>query len=147
MTQLRLFQSLVVLSMFTYIGWFFLPYLNVEVDQEVRNLLRANGWGGSPLFSQSWFYGFVFIFRVVTAISLFFLLSWGRWLLAFFFAIDFLSIVFGGVVVLLPLDLLVLVVLSMLDAAVITMSFSGPVGSAFKAMRRMQKMAGPRQGL
>ena len=146
MTRLRIFQFLVCLSFLMYIAWYFLPSVNTPTDPDVRNLLYADGLGRKEFIAQPWYYNSQFVLRVISTIALVFLLHWGRWLLIGACVLDLIATIFGGVTVILPLDATVLIMCCMLDGAVISMSFLGPVATSFRAMKRLQRKR-PLQGL
>ena len=136
MTRIRLFQLIVVVAVLMNIVWYFLPYFDPDLPPETVALLRASGMGASDVLSQPWFHGPLFTMRLIAAIGLFFLQSWGRWLSVFLLAVDLMSTLLSGVTVNLPRDSLVLALSWLLDGAVLVMAFSAPVSSAFEPMRK-----------
>lgn len=136
MTRIRLFQLIVVVAVLMNVAWYFLPYFDPDLPPETVALLRASGMGASDVISQPWFHGPLFTMRLIAAVGLFFLQSWGRWLSVFLLVVDLMSTLLGGVTVNLPLDSLVLALAWMLEGAVLTMAFCGPVSAAFEPMRK-----------
>lgn len=132
MTDIRMFRGLVLLGFASYLLWFFMPWIHVPQSTELQTILGLDGTGAvASLHHPSIFITF-FVARAVAAIGLFFLLSWGRWLLLAYLACGMLFILFRGIVVETSVDVFFGTLSAIFEGVTLGRAFSFPMASYFR---------------
>ena len=132
MTRLSAFRLLVVVSVVFYLAWMLLPYAPREFPPTVRDLLVSGGYGGSPWVVSPTFYLSLGAAKVAASVGLFWLQSWGRWLLLAVVVIGLASAAFAGISVSVPLDNIVAYCATLTDGAILAIAFCSPIAEALR---------------
>ena len=126
MSKVRFFQLMVGASFLTYVIYFFLPFIPIDHDSDVQNLLGYSGYGNSIPPGHPFIYIPSFLLKTISAVGLFLFLSWGRWLLLAHMAISLVLAPFLGITILLPIDVTIGFLSALLDGALLMLCFTQP---------------------
>jgi hypothetical protein len=132
MSRIRTFQFLVAVSALLYIFWMLLPHVPRTFSPEVQQVLSNGGYGGQPWVTDSRFYISLGVTKLLASLGLVLFFSWGRWLFAAVAAIGLACVPFSGLSVGAPLDNLVGYLASLIDGAILALSFSSPFSEAMR---------------
>lgn len=118
-----IFRALVVSWLAMQLLWQVMPYLHLRLSLSEQSvaLLQWNGFGGSSLVSNPWFYGLVVLVKVVAAGFLVQLSRIGFWIFLIVLVADILTTAIGGLAVFLPMEIVIIFVTSNLEGAILAM--------------------------
>lgn len=132
MSRIRFFQTLVIVSAFLYLAWFFIPYLPRSHSREVWRALNMSGHGASSVIQHPAFYLAIGAAKLVATLGLLLFLSWSRWLLVVVLVISIFSIPFAGLTVAPALDSFVGALTGLADGAILALAFSSPIAERWR---------------
>lgn len=135
MSQLRVFQGLVVASVLLHLAWLVLPTPTVPLGAD--EALRWQGYGGTTLLQHPLVYTAAVGGKVAAAVGLLLFRPWGRWLLLAVLTASLAQLPFNGIGVALPQESVVGALTGIVDGAVLALAFvlRGDPGAAKGAER------------
>jgi hypothetical protein len=127
-----LFRRLVVTSTLIYLLSFAFDWLPIPLPGDLQAAVEVAGTGALAGPVNQYLYWLLHLLWIVSAIGLYFFRPWSRWLFVSAYAVDILSSIVGGVTVLLPWHSIVVTLISLMDGAIIALSFLPPLARVFK---------------
>jgi hypothetical protein len=131
-----LFRSLIIISNLAYLIWFFQPYYSIVLyTDDIRQLLRSDGYGGNDFFLQfSVELGWVLLlFYLVTAVGLYFYVKLARMLFTLLVAISLFLPFMYGVSVQSHIDVFMNTITTLCDGIVLYMCYLSSIAENFEA--------------
>ena len=121
MSQIRLFQALVIASVVLHLAWLVLPTPTPPIGAE--DALRWQGYGGTAFLQHPFVYFGAVAGKVAAAIGLLLFRPWGRWLLVAVLMASLAQLPFNGIGVALPQESVVGALTGIVDGAVVALAF------------------------
>jgi hypothetical protein len=131
--MIKIFRSLVVFNLATYIGFLFAPYYWAALygpDSDIMQALSWTGVGAVYEGSQAIFYMSLAAY-IVVSVGLVALKSWAKYLFYCLMALEFVLTPLSGVAVLPPPESLAFQAMTFIDGFVLCMLLFTGVGGAF----------------
>lgn len=137
MKHLRIFQVFVVVSILSYISWFFFPYISERFANplylEIEDGLRQYAGLGAllpvhhPLYFGTWFG-----LWLIASLGLFFFQNWARHLFLALYVLSTVLILFSGFSGQGAWENVLSQLTTVMDGAILAMAYLSPLSEAFK---------------
>ncbi len=137
MKQIRLFQVFVIASTFSYVVWFFFPYISgrlanplyLEIEQQVG---QYAGLGALLPVHHPFYYGTWFSLWLIASLGLFFFQNWARHLFLFLYVLGTLLTLVSGFSAQGPMENFFGGISTVLDGAILAMAYLSPLADGFR---------------
>lgn len=132
---LRLFQAMVIASAAIGLLLFFWPYLPIPVPERMATFRSLAGAGALASAVTDIVFTVAQPLYLLSAVGLYFLRWWGRLLFVATYAATMLAMLAGGIAVQFPWESLLATVATLIDGAVLVLSFVPPLSEYFSQER------------
>lgn len=146
MTQIRIFQTLVIAATACYAAWFFLPSWPHYLTDLEHRVVGYSGYGAvlpvqHPIYSAGWF-----ALWLIATVGLVLFQNWARHLYLVLALLGPVLAPFSGFIIQPPLDTLFSSANLLLDGAVLALAYLSPLADNFKK-RNPGRLASPQSSL